>query len=158
MAFFNSNFFQDAIQLYCNFTFNWGNRWFILFPSSYWPYSNVPTFGRTLICVRDQNCILWFHVLFDMKSNYFRRYLKCLFCINILLKPNSLDLSWVLSFRIKIRASMSTAKKVLVIGAGASGLPAIKTALEYGFMVVCYEKAKDIGGLWRFKSAPEPGR
>ncbi|KAI1716036.1 flavin-binding monooxygenase-like domain-containing protein [Ditylenchus destructor] len=51
---------------------------------------------------------------------------------------------------------MSTAKKVLVIGAGASGLPAIKTALEYGFIVVCYEKAQDIGGLWRFKPDPEP--
>uniref|UniRef100_A0AC35UA68 Flavin-containing monooxygenase n=1 Tax=Rhabditophanes sp. KR3021 TaxID=114890 RepID=A0AC35UA68_9BILA len=42
--------------------------------------------------------------------------------------------------------------KVCVIGAGASGLPAIKVALENGFEVVCLEMSEDIGGLWRFKS------
>lgn len=41
--------------------------------------------------------------------------------------------------------------KVGIIGAGASGLPAIKTCLEYGFEPVCFEKTNDIGGLWRFK-------
>ena len=46
--------------------------------------------------------------------------------------------------------------KILVIGAGASGLPALKTALEYGFDTICMEKSKDIGGLWRYKDAPEP--
>uniref|UniRef100_A0A915CL48 Flavin-containing monooxygenase n=1 Tax=Ditylenchus dipsaci TaxID=166011 RepID=A0A915CL48_9BILA len=44
----------------------------------------------------------------------------------------------------------------LVVGAGASGLPAIKTALEYGFEVVCMEKSEDIGGLWRYKPHPKP--
>lgn len=47
--------------------------------------------------------------------------------------------------------------KVLVIGAGASGLPALKTALEHGFSARCFEKSKDIGGLWRFKDDPEEG-
>lgn len=42
--------------------------------------------------------------------------------------------------------------KVAVIGAGASGLPATKTCLEYGFDVVCFEKTGDIGGLWRYKA------
>uniref|UniRef100_A0A1I7XX52 Flavin-containing monooxygenase n=1 Tax=Steinernema glaseri TaxID=37863 RepID=A0A1I7XX52_9BILA len=41
--------------------------------------------------------------------------------------------------------------RVAVIGAGASGLPAIKTALEHKFEVVCFEKSNDIGGLWRYK-------
>uniref|UniRef100_A0A0K0FIF5 Flavin-containing monooxygenase n=1 Tax=Strongyloides venezuelensis TaxID=75913 RepID=A0A0K0FIF5_STRVS len=46
--------------------------------------------------------------------------------------------------------------KVCVIGAGASGLPAIKCALENNFNVTCYEKSNDIGGLWRFKPYPCP--
>uniref|UniRef100_A0A914XVE9 Flavin-containing monooxygenase n=1 Tax=Plectus sambesii TaxID=2011161 RepID=A0A914XVE9_9BILA len=41
--------------------------------------------------------------------------------------------------------------RVAIIGAGASGLPAIKTCLEYGFEPICFEKSNDIGGLWRFK-------
>lgn len=48
-------------------------------------------------------------------------------------------------------------KRIAVIGAGASGLPAIKTALEDGFEVVCFEKSGDIGGLWRYKPNPCPG-
>uniref|UniRef100_A0A7E4V9K5 Flavin-containing monooxygenase n=1 Tax=Panagrellus redivivus TaxID=6233 RepID=A0A7E4V9K5_PANRE len=45
-------------------------------------------------------------------------------------------------------------KHVLVVGAGASGLPAIKSCLEYGFSVVCFERSNDIGGLWRYKNDP----
>lgn len=41
--------------------------------------------------------------------------------------------------------------RVAIIGAGASGLVAIKTCLEYGFNVVCYEKSQDLGGLWRYR-------
>lgn len=48
--------------------------------------------------------------------------------------------------------------KVLVVGAGASGLPALKTAIEYGFNAVCMEKSDDIGGLWRYKPNPQFGR
>jgi dimethylaniline monooxygenase (N-oxide forming) len=44
--------------------------------------------------------------------------------------------------------------KVLIIGAGASGLPALKVALEYGLEAVCWEKSTDIGGLWRYKEDP----
>uniref|UniRef100_A0A183BS14 Flavin-containing monooxygenase n=1 Tax=Globodera pallida TaxID=36090 RepID=A0A183BS14_GLOPA len=47
--------------------------------------------------------------------------------------------------------------KVLIIGAGASGLPSLKTALEYGLDAVCLEKSSDIGGLWRYKDNPAPG-
>ena len=38
--------------------------------------------------------------------------------------------------------------KVAVIGAGASGLTAIKILLEFGNEVTCYEKASDLGGVW----------
>ena len=37
-------------------------------------------------------------------------------------------------------------KRVCVIGAGASGLPAIKCCLDENIVPVCYEKASDIGG------------
>lgn len=41
-------------------------------------------------------------------------------------------------------------KRIVVVGAGASGLPAIKTCIEYGFAVICIEKSNDIGGLWKY--------
>ncbi|CAD5234566.1 unnamed protein product [Bursaphelenchus xylophilus] len=44
--------------------------------------------------------------------------------------------------------------RVLVVGAGASGLPALKTALEYGFEAKCFERSDQIGGLWRYKENP----
>lgn len=42
-------------------------------------------------------------------------------------------------------------KRVAIIGAGASGLTALKNALEYGFEADCFEKSENIGGLWCFK-------
>ncbi|XP_073499190.1 flavin-containing monooxygenase 5-like isoform X2 [Phyllobates terribilis] len=50
------------------------------------------------------------------------------------------------------------AKKVAVIGAGASGLPAIKCCLDEGLAPTCFERSDDIGGLWRFKTDPEESR
>nr|DBA18221.1 TPA: hypothetical protein GDO54_016496 [Pyxicephalus adspersus] len=49
-------------------------------------------------------------------------------------------------------------KKVAVIGAGASGLAAIKCCLDEGLMPTCFEKSDDIGGLWRYKDEPEDDR
>ncbi|XP_075038592.1 flavin-containing monooxygenase 5-like [Mixophyes fleayi] len=49
-------------------------------------------------------------------------------------------------------------KKVAVIGAGASGLVAIKSCLEEGLEPTCFERTEDIGGLWRFKEDSEDGR
>jgi dimethylaniline monooxygenase (N-oxide forming) len=46
--------------------------------------------------------------------------------------------------------------KVLIIGAGASGLPALKIALEYGLEAILMEKSTDVGGLWRYKETPGP--
>lgn len=41
--------------------------------------------------------------------------------------------------------------RIAVVGAGASGITAVKTCLEYGYNVVCFEKTRDLGGLWRYK-------
>ncbi|XP_056379257.1 flavin-containing monooxygenase 5-like [Hyla sarda] len=49
-------------------------------------------------------------------------------------------------------------KKVAVIGAGASGLVAIKSCVEEGLEPTCFERSEDIGGLWRFNENPEAGR
>ncbi|XP_002715274.1 flavin-containing monooxygenase 5-like [Oryctolagus cuniculus] len=48
-------------------------------------------------------------------------------------------------------------KKIAVIGAGVSGLGAIKSCLEEGLEPVCFEKTNDIGGLWRYKHITENG-
>jgi hypothetical protein len=43
-------------------------------------------------------------------------------------------------------------KRICVIGAGVSGLPAIKHCLEEGLEPVCYERTSDIGGLWNYRT------
>ncbi|XP_042896617.2 flavin-containing monooxygenase 5 [Parasteatoda tepidariorum] len=45
---------------------------------------------------------------------------------------------------------MSERKKIAVIGAGPSGLTAMKCCKEKGFIPVCYERNNDAGGLWRY--------
>ncbi|XP_071005608.1 flavin-containing monooxygenase 5-like isoform X1 [Oncorhynchus clarkii lewisi] len=47
---------------------------------------------------------------------------------------------------------------VAVIGAGPSGLTSIKSCLDEGLEPTCFESSDDIGGLWRFKEHPDPGR
>ncbi|KAG9483378.1 flavin-containing monooxygenase 5-like [Eleutherodactylus coqui] len=49
-------------------------------------------------------------------------------------------------------------KTVAVIGAGASGLTAIKCCLDEGLEPTCFEKSEDIGGLWRYKEHSEGDR
>ncbi|XP_063796098.1 flavin-containing monooxygenase 5-like isoform X2 [Pseudophryne corroboree] len=49
-------------------------------------------------------------------------------------------------------------KRVAVIGAGCSGITAIKCCLDEGLEPTCFERTDDIGGLWRFKDVPEEGR
>ncbi|XP_054152421.1 dimethylaniline monooxygenase [N-oxide-forming] 2-like [Oppia nitens] len=46
---------------------------------------------------------------------------------------------------------ISNNSKVCVIGAGAAGLSAVKSCLEEGLQVVCYEKTSNIGGLWYYR-------
>ncbi|CAH2311806.1 dimethylaniline monooxygenase [N-oxide-forming] 2 isoform X1 [Pelobates cultripes] len=50
------------------------------------------------------------------------------------------------------------AKRVAIIGAGCSGLAAIKCCLEEGLEPTCFEKSEDIGGLWRYTETVEEGR
>ncbi|NWS84448.1 FMO5 monooxygenase, partial [Toxostoma redivivum] len=50
------------------------------------------------------------------------------------------------------------ARRVAIIGAGASGLCALKCCLDEGLEPTCFERSKDIGGLWRFEECPEDGR
>ncbi|OCT82908.1 hypothetical protein XELAEV_18025443mg [Xenopus laevis] len=49
-------------------------------------------------------------------------------------------------------------KNVAVIGAGISGLAAIKSCLEEDLEPTCFERSDDIGGLWRFTDNVEDGR
>ncbi|KAI3416346.1 Dimethylaniline monooxygenase N-oxide-forming [Globodera pallida] len=44
-------------------------------------------------------------------------------------------------------------KRVAIVGAGASGIPAAREALEHGVEPVVFEMSDGIGGLWRFKPA-----
>ncbi|KAJ8038917.1 Dimethylaniline monooxygenase [N-oxide-forming] 5 [Holothuria leucospilota] len=41
--------------------------------------------------------------------------------------------------------------RAAILGAGASGLTAIKCCLDEGLEPVCFEKTSDIGGLWRYR-------
>ncbi|EDM09292.1 rCG46349 [Rattus norvegicus] len=48
-------------------------------------------------------------------------------------------------------------KKVAVIGAGVSGLGAIKCCLDEGLEPTCFEKRSDIGGLWKYEEISKSG-
>ncbi|NXG69094.1 FMO1 monooxygenase, partial [Baryphthengus martii] len=48
--------------------------------------------------------------------------------------------------------------RVAVVGAGVSGLTAIKCCLEEGLEPTCFEQSRDIGGLWRYTEHIEAGR
>ncbi|XP_074732951.1 flavin-containing monooxygenase 5-like isoform X3 [Strix uralensis] len=50
------------------------------------------------------------------------------------------------------------ARRVAIIGAGASGLCALKCCLDEGLEPTCFERSGDVGGLWRFEERPEEGR
>ncbi|XP_049632495.1 flavin-containing monooxygenase 5-like [Suncus etruscus] len=49
-------------------------------------------------------------------------------------------------------------KRIAVIGAGVSGLGAIKCCLEEGLEPTCFEESSDIGGLWRYEETIEDCR
>ena len=48
--------------------------------------------------------------------------------------------------------------EVAIIGAGASGLAAIKCCLDEGLRPVCFERTKHIGGLWHYTDQPIEGQ
>lgn len=45
---------------------------------------------------------------------------------------------------------MVVKKRVAIIGAGASGLPAIRHAILYDVEPVCFECTEHVGGLWKY--------
>ncbi|XP_052092508.1 flavin-containing monooxygenase 5-like [Mytilus californianus] len=49
-------------------------------------------------------------------------------------------------------------KRIAVIGAGASGLPAIKCCLDEALHPVCFELTEGIGGLWKYTPKAQDGR
>ena len=49
-------------------------------------------------------------------------------------------------------------KRVAVIGAGASGLTAIKCCLDEDIEPVCFERSCEVGGLWRYTDTPVEGQ
>ncbi|KAL4223868.1 hypothetical protein ACF0H5_017332 [Mactra antiquata] len=49
-------------------------------------------------------------------------------------------------------------KKIAIIGAGCSGLAAIKSCLDEGLEPVCFEKEDDIGGLWNYSDTSKVGK
>ncbi|XP_059157696.1 flavin-containing monooxygenase 5-like isoform X2 [Physella acuta] len=51
-----------------------------------------------------------------------------------------------------------SSKRVAIIGAGASGLTAIKTCLDEGLTPVCFERTEHIGGLWRYTDETVDGQ
>lgn len=52
---------------------------------------------------------------------------------------------------------MEPKARVAVIGAGASGLAAIKECLAAGLTVTCFEQSDALGGLWRYEE-PKVGK
>ena len=48
-------------------------------------------------------------------------------------------------------------KHICVIGAGSSGLTAIKQCRESGFDVTAYELTDTVGGLWRYRPDNKEG-
>ncbi|XP_040594617.1 putative dimethylaniline monooxygenase [N-oxide-forming] 6 isoform X3 [Mesocricetus auratus] len=49
-------------------------------------------------------------------------------------------------------------KRAAIVGAGVSGLAAVRCCLEEGMEPVCFERSNDVGGLWKFSDHTEEGR
>ncbi|NXA34150.1 FMO3 monooxygenase, partial [Eudromia elegans] len=49
-------------------------------------------------------------------------------------------------------------RRVAIVGAGVSGLAAIKCCREEGLEPTCFERSEDIGGLWHYTDHAEEGR
>ncbi|MGH0182967.1 UNVERIFIED_CONTAM: hypothetical protein FKN15_010298 [Acipenser sinensis] len=71
-------------------------------------------------------------------------------------RPSAVPLLLKLSAACLLGSEMG--RRIAVIGAGATGLTCIKSCLDEGLEPVCFERSKDIGGLWRFKEEAEAER
>lgn len=52
---------------------------------------------------------------------------------------------------LSISGNTMAKKRIAVIGAGISGLGAIKCCLDEDLEPTCFERSDDIGGLWKFQ-------
>lgn len=52
---------------------------------------------------------------------------------------------------LSISGNAMAKKRIAVIGAGISGLGAIKCCLDEDLEPTCFERSDDIGGLWKFQ-------
>ena len=52
-------------------------------------------------------------------------------------------------FEPRLNLKMNPIKRVAVLGGGVAGLQAAKALRKSGFQAVIFEKANDIGGIWR---------
>ena len=52
----------------------------------------------------------------------------------------------------------SNPPRVAIVGAGASGLAAVKCCLDEGLSPVCFERTSYIGGLWHYTDKPKEGQ
>ncbi|GFT56993.1 dimethylaniline monooxygenase 5 [Nephila pilipes] len=59
--------------------------------------------------------------------------------------------------RSSSQPGMLSPKRIAVIGAGTSGLTAIKCCKEEGMAVTCFEKTDNFGGRWRYRRNSIPG-
>ncbi|XP_006819046.1 dimethylaniline monooxygenase [N-oxide-forming] 4-like [Saccoglossus kowalevskii] len=53
---------------------------------------------------------------------------------------------------------MEDKKRILIIGAGVSGLTAIKSCLEEDLQPVCFERDNQLGGIWYYTEDLRPGQ
>jgi dimethylaniline monooxygenase (N-oxide forming) len=53
---------------------------------------------------------------------------------------------------------MQPPRKIAIIGAGCSGLAAIKCCLDDGLEPTCFEREDDLGGLWNYSDTPKVGK
>ena len=49
---------------------------------------------------------------------------------------------------------MRDVKTVAVVGAGASGLAAVKCCLDEGLRPTCFERSSELGGIWYYTANP----
>lgn len=90
---------------------------------------------KTRPCIRCNNCI--------QRTHYYLAPLRC--AVNAEMGMETLYMN----------SGTSKAKKIAIIGGGASGLEAARTAAERGHQVILFEKTEKLGGVLKIAAAAE---
>ena len=69
------------------------------------------------------------------------------FCLEIGIHMCIDAICFVISFQA-LEGTMARQKQIAVVGAGVSGVVAVKSCVEAGMVPTCYELTADIGGVW----------